>query len=127
MKFIAKKSTCCTEAGKIVNCFQTDNLETMAQYIIGAYAYGNNQADRRDDDFACVFADKYEFEELFDEIPINQFIGKNYNAIPYNKRLLYICGKFGWDLIPVGNNPQEIIDTLLSLDWSDLEIDYNNE
>jgi len=96
MKFIAKKSQCCTMAGTICHEFETENVQKMADFIMAAYSYGGCQ-DRRDDDFAEI----------------------------QNGSLIITC--YGTVFEPVKiESPQTIIDELLSLEWADLQIDYED-
>jgi len=93
MKFIAKKSQCCTMAGTICHEFETDNIEEMADFISDAYAFGSSQ-DSRDDDMAVI-------EE--------------------GNLIVTHCG-VTYEPVKI-ESPQTIIDELLNLDWADLDVD----
>jgi hypothetical protein len=120
-------------AGKICHEHETNNIEKMASYMMIAYAYGNDSSDRRDNDWAALYNSLAEFENdhdfsTMDKDEHNEFFGNyagraKYNELPKNSKLLYICGSFGWVLSPI-SGPQDIINELLSIDWGDLTLDY---
>ncbi|KKL63689.1 hypothetical protein LCGC14_2172580 [marine sediment metagenome] len=94
MKFTAKKSQCCTMAGKLCYEFESSSEQTMANAILAAYAYGST-SDCRDDDYASI-KDGY--------LHITQ------------------CG-CDLEPVKI-EGPDTIITELLGLDWADLQLDY---
>lgn len=132
MKFVAKKSQCCVRAGHVCHEFETDDVQKMADYILAAYSYGADGCDRRDDDYACVYNCLADFEsENFSEedekeTKLADYVGVTpYAELPADSKLLYMSGGYGWDLVPV-SSPRQIIDELISVDWADLVIEFDD-
>ncbi len=129
MKFVAKKSQCCARKGYICHEFETNDVEKMAQFILNSYSYGGD-SDRRDDDYACLYDSLTDFEkEKFTDSDeraaiLKDYAGKiKYQDLPKGSKMLYTSGGFGWDLIPV-HTTKDIINELVSMNWSDLDIDF---
>ena len=118
MKFTAKRN------GKVMHCIETNDLDIMAQSMLAAYVYSCKNDDLNEN-YACIFETKSDFEKVYSGLPKKAFTGKNYYSISNNERLLYIHEKDNWDLIPIGYNSQKIINILLNLNW-DLDISYDN-